>query len=71
MNVIAVPSVERFSESSDFELKLDTIRPVGTGRLFTSVPVGVIWSRKMGAVTPKLPSALSLFQTLLVLVVDG
>jgi hypothetical protein len=35
------------------------------------VPAGVIWSKKIGAVIPKLPSTLSLFQTLLLLVVDG
>jgi len=71
MNVIAVPSDERFSASSDVELKLVVTRLDGTGRVLTSVPVGVIWSRKIGDVIPKLPSALSLFQTLLVLLVEG
>ena len=44
-----------------------TIMLVGIGRVLTMVPAGVIWSRKMGDVTPKLPSTVSLFQTLLVL----
>ena len=71
MKVSAVPSGERFSASSDFELKLVLTRLGGIGSVLTSVPVGVIWSRKIGDVMPKLPSTLSLFQTLLLLVVDG
>src|SRR5437773_1433662 len=71
MNVIAVASVERFRASSDFELKLVTTIPGGMASVFTSTPPGVIWSRRMGDVTPQLPSALSLFHTLLVLEAVG
>ena len=41
MNVIALPSADRFSATSDFELKLVVTRLVGTGSVLTKVPVGV------------------------------
>src|SRR5215471_18151761 len=58
------PSVDRFTASSDFELKLVTRRFVGTGSVPRRFPSVVRLSRKIGEVTPKLPSGLSLFQTL-------
>jgi hypothetical protein len=56
---------------SDFELKLVLTIFGGIASVFTSVPVVVIWSRKIGDVMPKLPSTASLFQTLLVLPATG
>jgi hypothetical protein len=53
---------------SDLELKLVVTIEVGMASELTSVPVGVSWSRKMGDVTPKLPSTILLLKTLLVLV---
>ena len=64
MKVMERPSTERFSASSDLELKLVTIRSVGMGRVPSSQPSVVMSSRKMGDVTPKLPSEFALFQTL-------
>ena len=63
MKVIAPPSEDKLSASSDFELKLVVTRFPGTASVFTTVPVGVTWSRKMGDVIPKLPSTRLLFQT--------
>src|SRR5579862_9197650 len=57
-------SVELLSANSDFELKLVTKRSVGMGRVPSSSPCVVTLSRKTGAVTPKLPSAVLLFHTL-------
>src|ERR1017187_714901 len=71
MKVITLPSVDRFSPNSDLELKLVTIMLLGTAKLLTVVPDGVSWSRKMGEVTPKLPSILLLLNTLLALLVDA
>jgi hypothetical protein len=71
MKVIAVPSVERLRATSDLELKLVVTMEVGMGSVLTNVPTGVNWSRKMGDVTPKLPSMRLLLKTLLVLVVDA
>jgi len=68
MNVIAPPSADRLSATSDLELKLVVTRLVGTGSVLTTVPVGVSWSRKIGEVMPKLPSRRLLLKTLLVLV---
>ncbi len=56
--------MERFSASSDFELKLVTMRSVGMERVPTSRPSVVMSSRKMGDVMPKLPSVFALFQKL-------
>lgn len=67
----AVPSVDRLTASSDFELKLVVNVAPGTDRVFTTVPVGVSWSINIGDVIPKLPSTVSLFQTLLVLPMAG
>src|SRR5580704_13257084 len=71
MKVITLPSVDRFSPSSDLELKLVTTILLGTAKLLTVVPEGVSWSRKIGEVTPKLPSTLLLLKMLLALVVDA
>jgi hypothetical protein len=71
MYVMAVPSVERFSATSDLELKLVVPRLGGIGSVLTSVPVGVSWRRKTGEVMPKLPSTRSLLNTLFVLVVEA
>src|SRR5580704_17390971 len=65
------PSVERFTASSDFELKLVTRRSVGIGRVSRSSPRVVMLSKKIGEVRPKLPSAVSLFHTLCVSVKLG
>src|SRR5215469_4580145 len=58
------PSLERFSASSDFELKLVTIRSLGIASVLRRSPLVVRLSRKIGDETPKLPSLLALFQTL-------
>src|SRR5689334_19209309 len=71
MKVTTVPSGDSCKPSSDFELKLVTSIFVGTGRVLMRVPSVVIWSRKIGEVTPKLPSTKSLFQTLLALPIAG
>lgn len=71
MKVRYFASSDRFNATSDFELKLVVTKVVGTASVLTSVPAVVIWSRKSGDVTPKLPSTLSLFQTLLVLPTAG
>jgi hypothetical protein len=73
MKVMYRPSVERLSVSSDFDGKLVTSWSLcdgtpccvllATSRELTSVPSAVIWSRKIGEVTPKLGSPASLFQT--------
>lgn len=70
MNVRALPSVETFRANSDLEGKLVVTKPVGTASVFTSVPDGVIWSRNIGEVIPKLPSTL-LLNTLLLLPISG
>src|SRR5580700_8517769 len=67
MKVIERPSTDRFRASSDFELKLVTIRSVGMRRVPSSQPSVVMSSRKMGDAMPKLPSDFALFQTLWVL----
>src|SRR5579872_1219426 len=64
MKVIERPSIDRFRASSDFELKLVTILSVGTAKVPSFQPSGVMSSRKIGEVIPKLPSELALFQTL-------
>ena len=66
MKVRSLPSVERLSAISDLELKLVTswLLPVwtlrwellGTSRLLMRKPKGVIWSRKIFEVMPKLAS---------------
>jgi hypothetical protein len=38
---------------------------LGTAKLLSVVPDGVSWSKKMGEVTPKLPSILLLLKTAL------
>src|ERR1039457_5169833 len=70
MKVSTLPSVDRFSPSSDLELKLVTIMLPGTATLLIVAPDGVSCSRKMGEVTPKLPSILLLLKMLFALVVD-
>ena len=64
MNVIDFPSVDRFTASSDLELKLVTARFVGIARVLRSLPSIVRLSKKIGEVTPKLPSEVSLLKTL-------
>src|ERR1700677_289627 len=64
MNVKDLPSAERLSANSDFELKLVTIRLEGTANVPSGWPSGVRSSRKIGEVTPKLPSLFALFHTL-------
>jgi hypothetical protein len=64
MNVMDFPSIERFSASSDLELKLVTIRSLGIGSVPKSRPSVERLSRKIGELTPKLPSEPELFQTL-------
>src|SRR5215467_2690193 len=59
------PSEDKFTDSSDFELKLVTSRSDGTGSVPSSFPCLSILSRKIGEVTPKLPSGPSLLNTLL------
>src|ERR1700751_4167242 len=59
-----LPSTERFKASSDFELKLVTMRSLGTASVPIFLQSVVRLSRKMGEVTPKLPSDLSLSKTL-------
>ena len=71
MNVRALPSVETFRANSDLEGKLVVTKPVGMASVFTSVPDGVIWSRNIGEVIPKLPSTLLLLNTLLLLPISG
>src|ERR1700691_3956835 len=71
MKVRALPSVDRFSASSDLELKLVTIMLVGITKLLSVVADGVSRSRKIGEVIPKLPSTESLSHTLLELLVEG
>src|SRR5271170_1244409 len=73
MKVRSLPSVERLSAISDFELKLVTswllsVRTLlrellGTSRLSRTNPEGVSWSRNIFAVMPKLPSTRSLLKT--------
>src|ERR1700722_6747248 len=73
MKVRKLGSEESFSANSDFELKLVPIwsfvggtpfcELFGTSSEVTSEPDGVIWSRKIFEVIPKLPSPESLFQT--------
>src|SRR5579862_1593432 len=63
MKVSDLPSVERFSASSDFELKLVTIRLVGIARVPISSPLVFRLSRNTGEVMLKLPSARSLLNT--------
>jgi len=64
MNVREFPSTERLIASSDFELKLVTIKLLGTVSVPSRVPLVVRLSRKIGEVMPKLPSVAALFQTL-------
>jgi hypothetical protein len=71
IKVTALPSVERFTDISDLELKLVVAKFGGIGSVLTSVPDVVSWSRKMGDVIPKLPSTLLLFQTLLLYAIEG
>ena len=61
--MIDFPSVDRFSANSDFELKLVTIWSLGMGSVPSKNPSLVILSRKIGEVTPKLPSGPSLLNT--------
>src|ERR1700722_16241467 len=58
------PSTERFKANSDFEQKLVTILLLGIGREPSNSPSVSRLSRKIGEVTPKLPSEPELFQTL-------
>src|ERR1700730_10310716 len=71
MNVTTSPLVDRFSASSDLELKLVTIRCGSIGTERRTRPSGAISSRKIGEVTPKLPSTVSLSQTLFGLPGEG
>src|SRR5579863_5561758 len=64
MNVSDFPSTERLSASSDFELKLVTIKSVGIASVPRRSPLVVRLSRKIGEEIPKLPSLFELFQTL-------
>jgi hypothetical protein len=58
--------------SSDFELKLVVKVVGGIAMVVRTAPEdGESSSMKIGEVTPKLPSAKSLFQTLLVVLRDG
>jgi hypothetical protein len=66
-----VQSGEKSIAISGFEVKQVTIMLAGTGSVLTSEPVGVGRSIKIGEVTPKLPSALLLFQASLALAVEG
>ena len=63
MNVTARPVVETLSASSDLDEKLVTNWSVGTLILPTTSPPGVSCHRRIGEVTPKLPSATSLLNT--------
>src|ERR1700735_354930 len=63
MKVIDFPSSERLRANSDFELKLVTIWSLGIGSVPIRKPSVVMLSRKIGEVTPKLPSAPSLLKT--------
>src|SRR4029077_13039935 len=63
MKRIDRPSVERFSASSDLELKLVTIMSVGTASVPSRSPLVLRLSRKIGEVIPKLPSGPSLLKT--------
>src|ERR1700721_888992 len=73
MKVRNLPSVERLRAISDFELKLVTSwllsdptkgrELLGTSRLSRRKPEGVIWSRKIFEVMPKLASTRTLLKT--------
>src|ERR1700722_18728708 len=63
MNVSDLPSVERFSASSEFELKLVTIFSLGIASVPSRKAKVVMLSRKMGDETAKLPSDSSLLNT--------
>src|SRR6476659_2859764 len=65
MKVTDLPSDDKFTASSDFELKLVTNKSVGIGNVPMSLPCLSMLSRKIGEVTPKLASGPSLFHTLL------
>src|ERR1700678_1434213 len=62
MNVTYVPFVDRFSDSSDLEEKLVTSSLLGMSIRPTCLPDGVISSRKMGEVMPKLASVSTLLK---------
>src|SRR5271168_1507186 len=64
MKVIDLPSTERFSASSDLELKLVTSLALGIGSVPSNLPSVLRLSRKIGELTPKLPSEFALFHTL-------
>jgi hypothetical protein len=66
MKVMDRPSMDRFRASSDFELKLVTIRSVGIRRVPSNRPSVVMLSSKIGEVMPKLPSEPALLNTLCV-----
>ena len=55
--------MERLSAISDFEEKLVTSSLGGTSKVLSDRPDGVIWARKIGEVTPKLPSTSALLNT--------
>src|ERR1700691_5580186 len=63
MKVIDLPSTERFTANSDFELKLVTIRSVGIARVRIRWPSVARLSKKIGEVMPKWPSAALLLKT--------
>lgn len=68
MNVTDRPSVDWLSASSDLDEKLVTVRPgrpapEGTVSDPAGASHGVSWSRKIFAVTPKLPSTRALLNT--------
>ncbi len=63
MNVTARPVVDRLRASSDLDEKLVTSSWVGTSLRPITSPLGVSCHRKIGDVTPKLPSARSLLNT--------
>jgi hypothetical protein len=63
MKVIDLPSMERFTANSDFELKLVTTSSVGIARVPIRCPSVVRLSRKIGEVIPKWPSAVLLLKT--------
>src|SRR5579862_9389487 len=64
MKVRDFPSAERFSASSDLEVKLVTILSVGMAIVPSRSPDVDRLSRKIGELMPKLESVPALFQTL-------
>ncbi len=63
MNVTDLPSCEMFRPSSDFDAKLVLSLLGSIAMVPVFLPLVVIWSRKIGAVTPNAASALSFLNT--------